>query len=681
MSIASEFDSTIENIKSDYEGLENLGADLTNVNKNIQNIRTCLDNIYSSLPKTTGEGSNLSLNTLKGRINVEAVKGDTEQDKTLGYNIAPVNTSSYTLGENDISITGGGNGATLFDNISLTANTTYYLKLVVLQKPTTSTSFTTYIDGTPNDNIGFINFQNDIIGVVLTKTYTPTSNAILKVRQWGNSNNEFIKFQYWITTDNTKNTFEPYTNGASPNPTYPQDINVVTGTQEVVVQNKNLAHIEAEGKYRSSASGNFSTNANYNGYIAKVSQNTTYTSSFINMASNYNDVSNLCYFDKNMNFISGNSYNTANKTFTTPSNCAYATMAVKTTITDFQVELGSTASSYVEHQEQTKTLHLGDIELAKIGNYQDRIFESSGKNIFNPDVTGLYTSGCNVSESNGEITITATQNGDIYVGNVRASGGTYVVDRGVKIPVAPLTSYVLSLTNSNVNKLFITEYDSNNISLGYIQNSTITTQANTSYITIRYGLENATNGTSYKTRIMVNKGSSALPYEPYGSDKWYIEKNIGKYAINGASGTFSKPSTNRFNIDGALTDYLKNNNAITCMSDKYVSYEQKPTNSDFSTLVANVNYGIELSSSTTAFTIRIKDTNYDDIDQYKTWLASNNVELLYVLTAPTYTEITNTTLIEELNELEKMMSYNGQTNISVSGNLPMILDVSALKGE
>ena len=38
-------------------------------------------------------------------------------------------------------------------------------------------------------------------------------------------------------------------------------------------------------------------------------------------------------------------------------------------------------------------------------------------------------------------------------------------------------------------------------------------------------------------------------------------------------------------------------------------------------------------------------------------------------------------LNNELNELEKMMSYNGQTNISVSGNLPMLLNVSALKGE
>ena len=56
------------------------------------------------------------------------------------------------------------------------------------------------------------------------------------------------------------------------------------------------------------------------------------------------------------------------------------------------------------------------------------------------------------------------------------------------------------------------------------------------------------------------------------------------------------------------------------------------------------------------------------------------LKFIMYLETPTYEEITNTNLIEEL-EKTKNMSYNGQTNISVSGNLPMILDVTALKGE
>ena len=97
MSIASEFESTIENIKSDYEGLENIGADLTNIDKNIYNIRTCLDNIYTNLPKTTGEGSNLSLTTLKGRINIDDILGDTQQDSTNGYQLWNFENGTYSL--------------------------------------------------------------------------------------------------------------------------------------------------------------------------------------------------------------------------------------------------------------------------------------------------------------------------------------------------------------------------------------------------------------------------------------------------------------------------------------------------------------------------------------------------------------------------------------------------------
>lgn len=83
MSIASEFDSTIENIKSDYEGLENLGIDTTNIDKNIYNIRTCLDTIYSTLPKATGTGSNITLQpTLKGKLQIDKLLGNTTQEGT-----------------------------------------------------------------------------------------------------------------------------------------------------------------------------------------------------------------------------------------------------------------------------------------------------------------------------------------------------------------------------------------------------------------------------------------------------------------------------------------------------------------------------------------------------------------------------------------------------------------------
>lgn len=46
---------------------------------------------------------------------------------------------------------------------------------------------------------------------------------------------------------------------------------------------------------------------------------------------------------------------------------------------DAQLELGSTATTYEPYQGQEFEVNLGSIELAKIGNYQDRIYKDDGK--------------------------------------------------------------------------------------------------------------------------------------------------------------------------------------------------------------------------------------------------------------------------------------------------------------
>jgi hypothetical protein len=60
---------------------------------------------------------------------------------------------------------------------------------------------------------------------------------------------------------------------------------------------------------------------------------------------------------------------------------------------------------------------------------------------------------------------------------------------------------------------------------------------------------------------------------------------------------------------------------------------------------------------------------------------TTGANVIYVLTTETTEPITNTELISQLNAFYNAKSYNGQTNISVEGDLPMILDVSAIKGE
>ena len=63
MSIAEKITSMETHISDDYEGLVNLGADLTGINKNIQNIRTCLDTVWNNLPKVSNEGTEVRSKT------------------------------------------------------------------------------------------------------------------------------------------------------------------------------------------------------------------------------------------------------------------------------------------------------------------------------------------------------------------------------------------------------------------------------------------------------------------------------------------------------------------------------------------------------------------------------------------------------------------------------------------
>ena len=65
MSIATRINAIEEHIGNAYDKLEDLGIDLTNVNKNINNIAEMLDTVYEDYPKVTGQGTELTLNGTK----------------------------------------------------------------------------------------------------------------------------------------------------------------------------------------------------------------------------------------------------------------------------------------------------------------------------------------------------------------------------------------------------------------------------------------------------------------------------------------------------------------------------------------------------------------------------------------------------------------------------------------
>ena len=287
---------------------------------------------------------------------------------------------------------------------------------------------------------------------------------------------------------------------------------------------------------------------------------------------------------------------------------------------------------------------------------------------------------------------------NIKVGYRFGSTGDYYPNTGYNatnyyINVLPNTTYATSWSISQMECVCLYDKNKNFISRLSTGNYSFTTTNETYFI--RADVKDANLETA-----QIELGSTATTYEAYSGndytihlgdielfeddyitgtpDNWSIINNISKSIITNTTGTFSMPSTNRFNIDNAINDYYKSANAITYLSNQYIAYSQKASNEEFNNLVNNENYGFDFSNGNSN-TIRIKDTRFNSVDNFKNWLSSNNLKIIYRLATPTTTPITDTTLINDLNTFYYAMSKNGETNISVDGNLPAILDVSILK--
>ena len=271
-------------------------------------------------------------------------------------------------------------------------------------------------------------------------------------------------------------------------------------------------------------------------------------------------------------------------------------------------------------------------------------------------------------------------------------------------------------TNSNYVYPYITLYDVNSqvidsmtASNNGVKTFTPTEQKEVHYIFLWFQY----NLTYTELKPMMNVGSTLETFEKYDGEtytihlgnmklkkkgdyqdyisgtpnNWVKNNKIGNIIFNGTE-TWSNASsiasgTSRFlYLDDTVYNSRNNNdNTVYVSSNKFIGLSWKEIYStDTTTKNAVANYNNDASASG-RIVIRIDSTYANTVETFKTWLSSNNVEVDYVLATPTTTPITDTTLINDLNNFYYAMSKNGQTNISVDGNLPIILDVSALKGE
>ena len=518
--------------------------------------------VEAEITTLTGTGETITLNNTEEAPMKIVLKGNTSQESTTGKNLL-----QYTL-ESLKSINTGGtwnnnvytwNGITFTvnDDLSINVNGTataasyiyvnfYNLGLI---------SGTEYIlNGCPSGGrvstyslrIYAGNSYSSDLGNGLSFTFNNQTIVRVNVSNGTNVNN--LLFQPMIRLSSVSDSsYEMYTNGASPNPDYPQDIHVVSGDNTIIVSN---------------------------------GDNT---------------------------------------------------------------------------QSQSYPISLGDIELCKIGNYQDYIAKSTGENLFDNTFNhlGMYQTASGQTGTFAE--------GNQYLGayiKVEA-GKTYSISRN-KLTSRFAIGVTSEIPTASTNCLAITRDDN------ALKIENITIPDGYSYL-ILY-LSNSSE-TSTGLNIMINEGSTALPYEPYGTS-WYLKKEIGKVDL-GTLTWISETSylTGQFRTPGAKLPSLPLfGGALKC--NQFI-WQEGGVGSSME------NGKIAVTNSQTAPLIRARWKNYNSYSASEFKDAMSGNMLYYSLATPTYTEITDSTLISQLEALNGARSYTSQTNISQENNdLPFELDVS-----
>lgn len=546
-----------------------------------------------------------------------------------------------------------------------------------------------------------------------------------------------------MLTNTSQTDYEPFTNGASPNPDYPQEIEVVTGNNTIKVEGKNLfdkdnanvlnGYINASGRLNLY---NYETadkiiyidckpNTTYS--LQKMLQGTTSKNRF--------RVGTLDKIPENQDVIeqfynAGDGSTVQTYTITTNSTANYLIFycysgdnetSFEQMLNSIQLEKGTTATTYEAYQGASYQVNLG--RYVPAGYTQVDYIESSGTQYIDTgytpvqndefeikNITSIVGNNTSVIISAGSGTyqlIIVSQPRDTYykyfaAGNaarfsqIGYNNNTIVINKDGKIYVdgklkatssyggdvnsslnifrrANGTSYFvgrigeLIITNNNVKKRhFIPCYrnSDNEVGLYDLVNNVFYTNQGTGAFT--YGnvvpntsIELCKIGT-YQDRI----------YKSLVDGNWYVHKEIGKVVLDGTgywANTSEGDTTNGFSIFGtSINNIISDTSKILyCDMFKYISRNSLTSSSinfvssgSDNIVILNIDRDLLAEKTTTGF---------------KNWLGTNQPLLYYPLQTPTDTQITDTTLVNQLNALYNATIYSTtHINTETSNLLPYI---------
>ena len=461
----------------------------------------------------------------------------------------------------------------------------------------------------------------------------------------------------------------------SPSPDYPQEIEVVTGLNEVRVEGKNLCNGINQNVYLNTAVNQCGTNSADSGLYIPVTSNTYTISTKITQA-RYRVACS-----KNIPTpVPQTVYRGVNKDGTSNSitidTTGYDYLIVNATdLTAIQIEKGSQATTYEPYKGQTYEVNLG-------------------KNLFNDYLTTTSAlRGITVSGVDDGIKLNGTysQGGAINLWITESNALTYDNITLLKANTKYTVSIRLvsgSMSNKNIDCAMYKrdattkQFSWNGMSLvrngdvwskeytpttdiyigaiNFILQTTDTETFEDAIFHIQIEKGQLTNYSPYKTPIELCKIGTYQDRIYKNNGNWYLHKEIGKVVLDGSenwnkSGA-STSSTNVFYT--TLSPTGVENNALSNM----FIYSTATQNNTFDF----ANYGANIR-------VKVSASLYPEASDFKTWLSSNNVIAYYPLETPTDTQITDTTLVNQLNALYNATIYSTtHINTETSNLLPYI---------
>ena len=659
---------TLLNAKANMSDLSTVATsgsynDLSNKPTNVSTFTNDANYVTSNGNATqTDEDTSLTFtNTLSAPMEID-LKGNTQQEQLSGKNLCDAiqqtysftaNTTKYQYIQEQLS-------QYSYKKIYLTAGTKYYISYTIDNNTTGNVRSTPrlYLDASNN-------FANTTPNRNLTKgrkvdEYTPTTSGNYDIQYWMQNSNENVSISDFMISTSSNIDYEQYCGGIpSPNPDYPQDVNVVKGINTINVSGKNLLKIDdiqettKNGITYSCSNGEITLNGTSTGVLyIDIQKDFTYGSYSLSDIESSTKSQTIDGYTLSASITNGKifvGHNTVNGLWSIAIGNGRTYDNAKVYI---QLEKGSTATTYEPYQNQLYGINLinslfdiSTIVKGDIANNYDTIRLCSRQELWLE--AGTYTINTNMpSPFRFSVTINSVGKPPLSDYPTYSFDSTWQTTAPYTFTITTAGYCVIQLSKNNNATLTVDE-----ISQYYIQ------------------LQKGTETTPY-TSIELCKIGTYQDYFYKDSGKWYLHKEVGKAILDG---------TENWNISNTGTShwYYICNIASKLLSINFAPfqkmfYSNQYINNDITN--SNTITGFNLLSSATITNIRIREVSEDTVNNFKTRISSNNIIVYGPLATSTNTEITDTTLIEQLEAIASATSYEGETNINqVNNDLPFII--------